>query len=364
MFSKEKQRVKSTSDINYCDEFISNEEHCSSNEVTHEPSFAEEVFMQLSIYSEGFNPNFFTNKDLANLSLSSIPLHSTVVSELQQRAARKLLTHVVKGEPDEAQVMIEKNPQLLLMRTQAIDYSGRTITGTAFQAALGAGDKPMWEMMLPHFEKEEALSQFDEQFPKGIKETSASELYAYYNAIALAIIQNEEENKDHSIVERFRNEITSQKKITQGIHFNLEHLIAAFQVYLDIFNALGTIDKCNFFWRKVIGYVQRQITAYDAQIFCSGVKCVLENKNQFERSLNLGNVGRWFPLSIESGLGFDFAYYSSFGGQTKLVTSILTVPRHIPGAKNYVEEKQRALAELRESLSKECITRSLNYAVL
>jgi hypothetical protein len=42
----------------------------------------------------------------------------------------------------------------------------------------------MWEMMLPYFEsleQEEALRQFNEQFPNGIEETPASELIADYN---------------------------------------------------------------------------------------------------------------------------------------------------------------------------------------
>ncbi|HFD2232710.1 TPA: hypothetical protein ACF9YZ_002373 [Legionella pneumophila] len=55
-----------------------------------------------------------------------------------------------------------------MIKAKAKDYSGRTILGTAFQAAIGAGDKPMWEMMLPYFaglEKGEALRQFHEQFP-------------------------------------------------------------------------------------------------------------------------------------------------------------------------------------------------------
>ena len=48
--------------------------------------------------------------------------------------------------------MIDANPNLLLIQTEAKDYSGRTIRGTAFQAALGAEDERMWQMMKPYFE--------------------------------------------------------------------------------------------------------------------------------------------------------------------------------------------------------------------
>ncbi len=130
---------------------------------------------------------------------------------------------------------------MLLIKSKAVDYSGRIIIGTAFQAAIGTGDKPMWEMMLPYFEgleQGEALRQFDEQFLNGIEdEISAEEIKDYYNAIALAIINDE--NHGLSVIEGFRKEITCQKEITQGKHFNLQHLIAAYQAYIDNFNILG-----------------------------------------------------------------------------------------------------------------------------
>ncbi|STX55730.1 Uncharacterised protein [Legionella beliardensis] len=145
MYSKAKQTVKNDLDMK--------EARSSSDNTTDELALAEQVFSKLQIYSEEFNPLFFTNEDLANLSLTSKTLNGVVSSELNQREAQKLLTHVVKGEQDKAKAMIEKKPELLLIRTQTVDYSGRKIIGTAFQAAIGSGDKPMWEMMLPFFER-------------------------------------------------------------------------------------------------------------------------------------------------------------------------------------------------------------------
>mgnify|MGYP006921733590 CR=1 FL=1 len=354
MYSKKERIVKNDSDMEL-DDFKRIEEVSTveNMEVSEELSVVEQVFTQLQIFSEGFKASFFTNQDVANLRLTSKTLDSVIYSELNQRAAQKLLTHVVKGEQDKAQAMIEKKPELLLIRTQAVDYSGRTIIGTAFQAALGAGDKPMWEMMLPYFkslEEGEAIRQFDEQFPNGIEDTPASELKAYYNAIALAIINDK--GNGLSVIEGFRKEITCHKEITQGKHFNLQHLIAAYQAYIDNFNALGNWANRDLFWRKVIGYVQRQMTAYDAQIHCSGVQGVLDNGSSFSRTFDLSNGNEFFPLLLESGLGFDFACYSYHDALEWMPIALRPVEYKDTGGiiEKLCGAKTNALVGLRESL--------------
>jgi hypothetical protein len=57
----------------------------------------------------------------------------------------------VHGEEEESEAIIKACPELLYYGAEVIDYSGRTIIATAFQAALGAEDMRMWEMMLPYF---------------------------------------------------------------------------------------------------------------------------------------------------------------------------------------------------------------------
>ncbi len=89
----------------------------------------------------------------------------------------RLLTFVVQGKQDEAEAMISANPNLLLKEGEVIDYSGRTIEGSAFQMALGAEDvgfqpeeKCMAEMIAKHLDKHypgEKEKQYEEQFPVG-----------------------------------------------------------------------------------------------------------------------------------------------------------------------------------------------------
>jgi len=269
-------------------------------------SALETVFGHAPLLEGGFNPAFFSNKDLAKLSQTSKAMNKVVSGELNQHAAQKLLTHVVLGQQDKAEAMIKANPKLLSIKTSAIDYSGRTIIATAFQAAIGAGDTPMWEMILKYLEKDEELKQFNEQFPNGIEDdVSAEDLKPYYNGIASAIINNEDNGT--LAIEAFRKEITAKKEITQGKHFNFGHLVAAYQAYIYNFDALENWPNRAKFWQKVIGYVQRQMSAYDAQVLCSGIRNVLDDKSRFSRTLSFVNGGEFFPLSPLSGLGFDCA---------------------------------------------------------
>jgi hypothetical protein len=93
---------------------------------------------------------FFLNKSLAALSMTCKYVREPSSFEL---ASRKLMQHVVFGEQFQANIMIKANPRLLLKKNQARDYSGRMIIGTPFQAALGAEDERMWNMMVFYFKK-------------------------------------------------------------------------------------------------------------------------------------------------------------------------------------------------------------------
>ena len=76
MYSKKERVVKNDSDMEL-DEEVSTVENMA---VSEERSVVEQVFTQLQIFPEGFKASFFTNKDLATLSLTSKTLRSVVVS--------------------------------------------------------------------------------------------------------------------------------------------------------------------------------------------------------------------------------------------------------------------------------------------
>lgn len=300
--------------------------------------------------------SFFSNQALRALAQTSQSYHQLASEELRQRAAKTLLTHILKGEQNEAKVMIKTNPHLLTIRSSATDYSGRTIIATPFQAAIGAGDKPMWQMMLPYFdglEVGEALRQFNEQFPNGIEEDdTAEDLIPHYNAIARAIINDEDLGQ--SAIKAFREYISAQKEIHQGRHFNFQHIVAAHQAYVDNFDALKNWNNRDLFWQKVVGYAQRQMTTFDAQVHCSGIKSVLDNGDKFVRTLSLANGGQVFPTTDFNRLGFDFALFSYFewcSGSLAIERGFIHETALIVGIfKELCRAKTDELAGLKESL--------------
>jgi hypothetical protein len=297
--------------------------------------------------------SFFNDKEPSNLLRTSNTPNTAATQEFNQC---ELLKHFVLGEQDKAETLIKAHPKWLLNKYLAQDYSGRTIIATPFQAAIGAGDKPMWEMILRYLEPLEALRQFREWFPNGIEEeTSAKTLQVGYNAIVLEIIKGQTHGQ--AAISGFRDQITAQKEIRQGRHFNLNHLSAAYQAYIDNFDVLSSWENRDLFWNQVIGYVQRQMTAYDAQIYCSGVKKVLENPVAFSRALILANDCEFFPTSISSGVGFDFGVYSCHGSKGFWQSQggvPVVVAKEADGLKIYVEQKQMELQDLESHLSKEC----------
>lgn len=71
-------------------------------------------------------------------------------------AITKLLIHVVKGEIDEVEEMLEQNPELLLAKGRVMDFSERTFFGkgiSAYQYARAAQDEEMVKMLMHYFPK-------------------------------------------------------------------------------------------------------------------------------------------------------------------------------------------------------------------
>src|SRR3990167_3967437 len=111
---------------------------------------------------------------LSNTCTTLHKLFQPSLTELADKAAAKLLEHVLKGEKQAVIDILNKHkhPALLFRKAKAKDYSGRTIYASPYQAALGAEDTDMLQMMKTYFDqitdgRKEALKQYDEQFPNG-----------------------------------------------------------------------------------------------------------------------------------------------------------------------------------------------------
>ncbi len=258
---------------------------------------------------------FLTNKDVVQM-LSTNKADTLEPGFKLLRESSKLLHYVVRGDEDRAKAMIEANPELLLYKSKAEDYSGRTIIGTPFQAAIGAGDALMWEMMIPYFNKlqsdrvitsaqEVMKQQYEQQFSVDWKRTESKEsLKAYYEGLADMIAQGSD--VCDQALRAFRANLTRQKEIRFGHHFDINHLTAAYQAYVDKYDDLRTWANQKRFWVEVIGFVQSQLPANHAQAHCSGLKNVADDFASLKRGLKLYNGDSFYDL----GLGRYFAVYS------------------------------------------------------
>ena len=317
---------------------------------------------------------YLDNQGKSRLSKCSRFFHSFIKEDLEGLGAAKLLDFVIRGEQEKAKEMLKANPSLLLKPSQAEDYSGRTIIAKPFQAAIAAEDERMWEMMEPYFDeletqgkiesaREEKKAQFDAQFPAGIEDEPADNLKTIYDDVAQKIVDAKgDTTKIDAALADFRPKVNTQgKTVKSGKHFNMQHLLAAYQAYLENFDKLDDADELDEFWQQVIGYVQRQMPANYAQAHCSGIQSVLDKAANFKRTLDFSNSDKFFPLKPEenkAGLGFDFAAARvPFRPVAAPLLVLCTMHRRLSlrpmlraALRSYVKQKQNHLGALNCSL--------------
>ncbi len=151
---------------------------------------------------------------------------------LDQNQVDQFVQHVAYGEQDEAEAMLQGEPKLVLGKGDCKDHAGREFKGiTGFQYALWAVDWHMWEMIRVYLDKEDPES---------------------------AAIQCQAQES-----------LTSDQG--HGAHFSFEPLMAAYQTYLDRFDALCQArnwEELDRLWIHGIGGAQRAVVAHVAQEYC------------------------------------------------------------------------------------------------
>ena len=162
-------------------------------------------------------------KKLSSMSLTTAPVPPTSqnpyaltapkpVAKLvvDQKQVKKLLRLVVEGEQDQAEKMLKKDPNLLLIAGTVTDLSGREFKQiTAFQYALWALDWHMWKMIQKYLPTEAQTEQF-------------------------AALET--------------------KSTAHGKHFSLQPLIGALQTYVDNAGKVWNYDqRATDHWCKKVG---------------------------------------------------------------------------------------------------------------
>lgn len=267
------------------------------------------------------------NKDKAIWSRTSRGFHQFFQKDLEKAAIEKLNPHVLRGEESDALSMIASYPARLCSRGTAHDYSGRPFNDvTPFQAALLSHDVVMWTKIEPFFNKlpngqAEKARQFKELFPNGFPEQTPYD----FNALIQTIINSSDTDVQRLLnnpfdttselgqaMQTFRDEFTTTSM--KETFFNSQHLIKALDIYCEKYSSWSMNQRC-LFWNQVIGFSQRFLPAYYAQVFCQGLYKVAEDGNPLTRSLQFDNHFdnhsiNFFPLKPSSDLGFQFGVYT------------------------------------------------------
>lgn len=267
--------------------------------------------------------------DLIFYAVDKVVYNSDPNSEIAQ-----LLHHIAHGNPDEVEKKLKANPQLLLQASDARDPAGNLIQRvTPYECALGAGDEDIvakiaaFFPMLPQGEAERTgqtkhyehsimtmLSQapgYDfASLVEIIKKSSAEDVRA-----ALSLDFTHPSPLLHAL-EAFRIYF-SPRVIAGGMHFNYANLLKAYEIFVTEFVKLykasgNNYNKCDLFWRQVIGYLQRGLPACDRQAFAQGIEYIIEQLEPNQRSFKLrGETDGSFPLTQGGeflGLGFEQAF--------------------------------------------------------
>jgi hypothetical protein len=254
----------------------------------------------------------------------------------RNEAVCEFLTLVASGQEKQVEELLKAHPKLLLEAGLAKDYSGRKILGTAYQIALGAEDMDMCKMMEQYFAllkdadghsigEAEKKKQFETQFPDGKIESEPSD-YDFSDLITAISNDNVANNLPNDATEKaikkFQKDFTpnSEETITTGKHFNMQHQIKAYEIYLEKYYAWND-EQRSLFWRQVIGHLQRQVPACYAQAYCTGLYSLVETNMPLERKFGLIGGGDFFPLdrNPDYKLGRDYAIYSGWVGPGPMV---------------------------------------------
>ena len=205
--------------------------------------------------------------------------------QVKRMQVPKFLLHVARGEQDEAEKLLEQNPdaEFLLQSGEFTDYSGRTFNCTAFEYAYWAKDTHMCRMLTKHMDEDTKA--------KMLQRCEAIE------AVGLTYTQRGIEVKNSK-------------------HFEFKPLIDALKDYVDGFEKRNWNER-DAAWLRV-GIAQRDLPAHVAHEYCRPDRSFDPrpefNEPSLHRVLTFHNFNtnrdeRWFPLAAaeNSGLGFDFA---------------------------------------------------------
>jgi hypothetical protein len=274
---------------------------------------------QLVLLRAGSYENPISTKMLGRVSQTSRGLNGLFNDLREELKPKTLLQAVLYGNEDKANKMLDANPELLFVKSTAIDCLGRHVTCSPYQAALRDRDTDMLKMMEEYItDLDLAALQRTEQYPEGIEEQSVFNFKTILEAIKasddldaqLALNKHDNDSPLCKALNTFRRQF--KVHVMNEKNFNPQHLLRAFQLYDEQFDNFRISEQRDLFWRQVIGYVQRFLPACDRQTFAQGIYFLVEESEPLKRSFDFHDGNGSFPVNFDeshSGLGFDYAAY-------------------------------------------------------
>ena len=234
--------------------------------------------------------------------------------------AKKFLQHVAYGEQNEAEALLQQDPELAQELLQAdnipfTDYSGRTFNCTAYEYAYWAKDTHMQRML--------------EKYIRINDETSAL-ILGRVQAIEQLVSPGPDSGLFAHPTPRGLRYTTKDQIEHQDTGFDLTPLINALNHYVTEYNRIPHKTEADWealdnIWVEEVGRAQRDIPAHIAHEYCHPERSfeAVNNNNELLNAANPRNLKRqlkfynvdtgnddlWLSpgsYSIASGLGFSF----------------------------------------------------------
>jgi hypothetical protein len=160
-------------------------------------------------------------KSTLSLRACSRYLFSAITPSLENVRLKRLLHYVMESDLTKIEVMLNLTPDLAKQRGNITDLSNRQFSNiSAFQYALWALDKPMWELILRYLPAEEARTQLEEL-----------------------------ENQDGAIARSF------------GTHFSFDDLVDKLSYYVKSYNKSKFMENRKY-CAEILGEAQKKLPAW------------------------------------------------------------------------------------------------------
>lgn len=219
----------------------------------------------------------------------------------------KLLLDIACGKIKSAQNILENNPELIFYKGTFSDYSGYTFHGvTPLDVAFGFKHLPMCQMMLLILDKiKDGRARAFVRLSKNFPEVASSRTYDFTSLVRAVRAKNNYDEELQKFLLNFQ-----PGNININDRCNIQVLIDAIKVSKTITEEDITFFKSgrirfSYFWRFVVGHLERLITPYYAESICKGLTNVLNDASILCGNFEYDAYEKFYPLNAR--LGRDFA---------------------------------------------------------